>query len=71
MKANITEDKIKALLQDAARKLSGHKKRSFMAKVAIDLYEENGRGSKTIIRVGKRNYRKRDERSIKWYYLYR
>jgi hypothetical protein len=43
------DDKIKATLKDAARKLTGHRKRDFMAKVAEDYFDGSARKTETVL----------------------
>lgn len=43
------DDKIKATLKDAARKLSGHRKRDYMAKVAEDYFDGSARKTETVL----------------------
>lgn len=43
------DDKIKATLKDAARKLTGHCKRNFMAKVAEDYFDGSARKTETVL----------------------
>jgi len=42
-------DTIKATLKDAAQKLSGHRKRDFIAKVAEDYFEGSARKTETVL----------------------
>jgi Rhodopirellula transposase DDE domain len=42
------DDKIKATLKDAAVKLTGHRKRDFMAKVAEDYFDGSARKTETV-----------------------
>ena len=41
-------DNIKSTLKDAARKLTGHRKRDFMAKVAEDYFDGSARKTETV-----------------------
>jgi hypothetical protein len=43
------DDKIKVTLKDAARKLTGHRKRDFMAKVAEDYFDGSARKTETVL----------------------
>jgi hypothetical protein len=43
------DDKIKATLKDAARKLTGHRKRDFIAKVAEDYFDGSARKTETVL----------------------
>jgi hypothetical protein len=43
------DDKIKATLKDAARKLTGQNKRDLMAKVAEDYFEGSARKTETVL----------------------
>lgn len=45
----ILENKVKATLQDAAQKLTGHRKRAFMAKVAEDYFGGAARKVETYL----------------------
>jgi len=42
-------DTIKATFKDAAKKLTGHRKRDFMAKVAEDYFEGSARRAETVL----------------------
>jgi len=42
-------DMVKATLKDAAQKLTGHRKRDFMAKVAEDYFEGSARKTETVL----------------------
>ncbi|MBD3887379.1 hypothetical protein IFO70_38080 [Phormidium tenue FACHB-886] len=42
-------DTIKATFKDAAQKLSGHRKRDFMAKVAEDYFGGSARKTETVL----------------------
>jgi hypothetical protein len=46
-------DTIKATLKDAAKKLTGHRKRDFMAKVAQDYFEGSARKTETVLGWGR------------------
>lgn len=48
------EDKVKATLKDAASKLSGSKKRAFMAKVAEDYFSGSARKTETYLGWGRK-----------------
>ena len=43
------DDQIKATLKDAARKLTGHRKRDFIAKVAEDYFDGSARKTETVL----------------------
>ena len=43
------DDPIKATLKDAARKLTGHRKRDFTAKVAEDYFDGSARKTETVL----------------------
>lgn len=43
------DDPIKATLKDAARKLTGHRKRDFIAKVAEDYFNGSARKTETVL----------------------
>ncbi len=43
------DDKIKITLKDAAQKLTGHRKRDFMAKVAEDYFDGSARKTETVL----------------------
>lgn len=58
MKANIIGGKIKGLLQDAAKKLTGVKRRSFIAKVVIELYDRNARKAEQELGWGRETIQK-------------
>lgn len=42
-------DTLKATLKDAAQKLSGHRKRDFIAKVAEDYFQASARKTETVL----------------------
>jgi hypothetical protein len=46
-------DAIKATLKDAAKKLTGHRKRDFMAKVAEDYFDGSARKTETALGWGR------------------
>jgi hypothetical protein len=46
-------DTMKATLKDAAKKLTGHRKRDFMAKVAQDYFEGSTRKTETVLGWGR------------------
>jgi hypothetical protein len=47
------EERVKATLKDAAKKLTGAKKRAFMAKVAEDYFERSARKPETYLGWGR------------------
>ena len=51
-------DKVKATLKDAAKKLSGNKKRKFEAKTTIDLFERNARKAERELGWGRKTIEK-------------
>lgn len=58
MKVTMIEDKIKGLLKDAAKKLTGVKRRSFIAKVVIELYDGNARKAEQELGWGRETIQK-------------
>lgn len=44
----VLSDRIKSTFQDAAKKLTGHSKRDFMAKVALDYLEGSARKAERV-----------------------
>lgn len=47
------EERVQATLKDAAKKLTGPKKRAFMAKVASDYFESSARKTETYLGWGR------------------
>lgn len=48
-------DSIKLTLKDAAKKLTGHRKRAFMAKVTEDYFEGSARQAETVLGWGRQS----------------
>ena len=47
------EEQVKATLKDAAKKLTGSKKRAFMAQVASDYFDSSARKAETYLSWGR------------------
>ena len=43
----LLDETVKATIEDAAQKLTGHRKREFMAKVAVDYFDGSARKAET------------------------
>ncbi len=50
------EDRVKVTLKDAAKKLTGSKKRAFMAQVAADYFESSARKAETYLGWGEQPF---------------